>query len=164
MGPEECALLASSGVRAVVERLVARQPEAFWSEHAMLIQLGDKLVLVREGRVVHVLATGSSSLFPRLEALRPLAAAPDAAGCAEVAVWGYNLDKAEDTILARCKGERMVGLHWRVNAGWAGDGRVALARLCMPIDVSSLLTSPPPPVHPPTCAALWAFSPCRRLC
>lgn len=38
MGPEERALLASSGVRAVVERLVAAQPEAFWSQHAMLVR------------------------------------------------------------------------------------------------------------------------------
>lgn len=37
MGAEERALLATSGVRAVVERLIARQPEAFWSEHAMLV-------------------------------------------------------------------------------------------------------------------------------
>lgn len=128
MGPEECALLASSGVRAVVERLVARQPEAFWSEHAMLIQLGDKLVLVREGRVVHVLATGSSSLFPRLEALRPLAAAPDAAGCAEVAVWGYNLDKAEDTILARCKGAyvEVERLSLEADPAWHGMQKLNL--------------------------------------
>lgn len=40
MGPEERALLAQSGVRAVVERLVARQPEAFWSQHAMLVGFG----------------------------------------------------------------------------------------------------------------------------
>lgn len=38
MGPEERALLAQSGVRAVVERLVARQPEALWSQHAMLVR------------------------------------------------------------------------------------------------------------------------------
>ena len=38
MGPEERALLAQSGVRAVVERLVSRQPEAFWSQHAMLVR------------------------------------------------------------------------------------------------------------------------------
>ncbi|KAL4859578.1 Teosinte glume architecture 1 [Chlorella vulgaris] len=128
MGSEEHALLASSGVRAVVERLVARQPGAFWSEHAMLIQLGDKLVLVREGRVVHVLATGSSSLFPRLEALRPLAAAPDAAGCSEVAVWGYNLDKAEDTILARCKGAyvEVERLSLEADPAWRGMQKLSL--------------------------------------
>lgn len=39
IGPQERALLAQSGVRAVVERLVARQPEAFWSQHAMLVGL-----------------------------------------------------------------------------------------------------------------------------
>ncbi|PRW58718.1 copper responsive regulator 1 isoform A [Chlorella sorokiniana] len=104
MGPEERALLAQSGVRAVVERLVARQPEAFWSQHAMLVQLGDKLVLVREGKVVHVLATAHSSLFPRVAALRPLVAEPDAEGAVTVSLWGYNLDNAEDTILARSNG------------------------------------------------------------
>jgi hypothetical protein len=80
MGPEERALLAQSGARAVVERLVAAQPQAFWSERAMLVQLGDKLALVRNGKVVHVLATAHSSLFPRVSALRPLAAQPNSGG------------------------------------------------------------------------------------
>ena len=80
MGPEERALLVQSGVRAVVERLVAAQPQAFWSERAMLVQLGDKLALVRDGKVVHVLATAHSSLFPRVSALRPLAAQPNSGG------------------------------------------------------------------------------------
>ena len=77
MDPEERALLAQSGAHAVVERLVAAQPQAFWSERAMLVQLGDKLALVRDGKVVHVLATAHSSLFPRVSALRPLAAQPN---------------------------------------------------------------------------------------
>jgi hypothetical protein len=202
MGSEERQLLAASGVRAVVERFVARQPQAFWSQHAMLVrprfglvatgrrrpsctmlpaaplpgllsprvpgpswiasavgptcvgfdtfgpskhihafprthltaqppllpssppptttalqvQLGDKLALVREGRVVHVLATASSSLFPRLAALRPLAAAPDARGACQVALWGHNLDNEEDVLLARCNGEACRGR--RLGGGW----------------------------------------------
>lgn len=50
----------------------------------MQVQLGDKLVLVREGKVVHVLATAHSSLFPRVAALRPLVAEPDAEGAVTV--------------------------------------------------------------------------------
>lgn len=69
------------------------------------VQLGDKLALVREGRVVHVLATADSSLFPRVAAVRPLVAEPDAGGAATVSVWGYNLGQEEDTLLARSNGE-----------------------------------------------------------
>ena len=53
------------GVRGVVERLVAQQPEAFWAQHTMLVQLGDKMALVREGQVVHVLATAGSTQVRR---------------------------------------------------------------------------------------------------
>lgn len=128
IGPQERALLAQSGVRAVVERLVARQPEAFWSQHAMLVQLGDKLVLVREGKVVHVLATAHSSLFPRVAALRPLVAEPDAEGAVTVSLWGYNLDNAEDTILARSNGVYVEVERARLEAdpAWRGMQRLDL--------------------------------------
>lgn len=81
----------------------------FPSSHPPLqVQLGDKLALVREGRVVHVLATASSSLFPRVAALRPLAAAPSAEGHLELSLWGYNLGSEEDTVLARSNGARLL--------------------------------------------------------
>jgi hypothetical protein len=69
------------------------------------VQLGDKLALVRDGRVVHVLATASCSLFPRLAAVRPMVAAPGPDGACELDLWGHNLEQEEDTVLARCKGE-----------------------------------------------------------
>lgn len=37
MGPEEREAMATQGVRGVVERLVAQQPEAFWAQHTMLV-------------------------------------------------------------------------------------------------------------------------------
>lgn len=83
--------------------------------HAPQVQLGDKLALVREGRVVHVLATAHSSLFPRVAALRPLAAEPAADGVVEVSVWGHNLDNEADTLLARTNGGR-----WRRRQPGAG--------------------------------------------
>ncbi|KAL4430673.1 hypothetical protein ABPG75_005929 [Micractinium tetrahymenae] len=128
IGPEERQLLAQSGVRAVVERLVARQPEAFWSQHAMLVQLGDKLALVREGRVVHVLATAHSSLFPHVAALRPLVAQPSADGCVEVQVWGHNLDNEADTLLARTNGAYLEVERVRLEAdpAWNGMQRLDL--------------------------------------
>ncbi|KAL4432422.1 hypothetical protein ABPG77_001721 [Micractinium sp. CCAP 211/92] len=128
IGPEERQLLAQSGVRAVVERLVARQPQAFWSQHAMLVQLGDKLALVREGRVVHVLATAHSSLFPRVAALRPLVAEPAADGAVEVSVWGFNLDIEADTLLARTNGSYLEVERVRLEAdpAWNGMQRLDL--------------------------------------
>lgn len=72
------------------------------------VQLGDKLALVREGKVVHVLATANSSLFPRVAAVRPLAAQADAEGCLNVSLWGHNLDNEEDTILARSNGACVI--------------------------------------------------------
>lgn len=54
----------------------------------MQVQLGDKLVLVREGKVVHVLATAHSSLFPRVAAVRPLVAEPDTEGAVAVSQRG----------------------------------------------------------------------------
>ena len=79
-------------------------PRAPPAPPALQVQLGDKLALVREGRVVHVLATANSSLFPRVAALRPLVAEPDAEGGVTLSVWGYHLDSEDDTLLARSNG------------------------------------------------------------
>ncbi|GAB4817777.1 hypothetical protein N2152v2_004823 [Parachlorella kessleri] len=109
MGPEEREAMAAHDVRGVVERLVAQQPEAFWAQHTMLVQLGDKMALVREGQVVHVLATaaGATQVFPRLSAVRPLVAAPEPDGATLVTLWGYNLAGGEesDVVLARSQGK-----------------------------------------------------------
>lgn len=60
----------------MVERLVAQQPEAFWAQHTMLVQLGDKMALVREGQVVHVLATAHSTQVRRAASPRQPAPLP----------------------------------------------------------------------------------------
>lgn len=106
MGPEERQALATEGVRAVVERLVAAQPHPFWRQHTVLLQLGDKICLVREGKVVHVLATGSSTrIFPRLAHARPLVATPSPiSGDVDCALWGFNLGQEGDELLARSGG------------------------------------------------------------
>ena len=71
------------------------------------LQLGDKMCLVREGKVVHVLATGTSTkVFPRVAHARPLVATPaPESGDVEVALWGFNLGMEDDAVLARSQGE-----------------------------------------------------------
>ena len=134
-GRKERALLAQSGVRAVVERLVAAQPQAFWSERAMLVQLGDKLVLVRDGKVVHVLATAHSTLFPRVDALRPLAAQPNSGA------WGGGRRAACSAVLSK----------WGLTGFSTG---VEVWGLAAAISSPSLPTS-----HHSTCTSSWFHPP-----
>lgn len=90
------------------------------------------MALVREGQVVHVLATsGSSQVFPRIAALRPLVAAPEADGATRVTVWGYNLgeetgeEDGSDVVLARSQGGwpggRGCGGGWVAGGGWGAE-------------------------------------------
>lgn len=50
-------------------------------------------------------------MFPRISAVRPLVATPEADGSALVTLWGYNLTGGEesDVVLARSQGEVMLG-------------------------------------------------------
>ncbi len=79
-----CGLTRHWALCAASPAPAAQRTAASPSIPPLQVQLGDKLVLVREGKVVHVLATAHSSLFPRVAALRPLVAEADAEGTATV--------------------------------------------------------------------------------
>ena len=86
--------------------------------------------------MVHVLATAHSSLFPRVAAVRPLVAEPDADGACTVSVWGYNLGQEEDTLLARSNGEGPLPPAWGLLGLWfrapMGDGWAGRRTRCRP--------------------------------
>lgn len=107
VGPEEQAVLADGGMRAAIERYLAADTSGASAERTIVFQIGDKMALVVNGELKHVVCTaGAGSLLPSLEAVRPMALPAPAGRNAEVivALWGNNL-REEDTVLARSKGE-----------------------------------------------------------
>ena len=107
LSPAEAARMAEAGLAAAVGRLVGGEGAEFWKGRTMLVQMGECVALVKEGRVAQILSVAASwRQLPRLAGVSPLAVAPvGEAGEAEVTLWGYNLGSSSDAILARSQGE-----------------------------------------------------------
>ena len=89
-----------------------------------------QVCLLRDGRVVHVLATGHGTrVFPRVAHARPLVAAPShAGGDVELALWGFSLGQPGDELLARSGGAYLATelLSLDAEPAWGGLQRLVL--------------------------------------
>jgi hypothetical protein len=78
LGVGEHGMLSQEGMRGAVESWIASQPAEFCAQaHTMVLQLGDCIAVVKEGRVANIVSTAAAGrLLPTLAFARPLAIAP----------------------------------------------------------------------------------------
>ena len=106
LGAEGHGAVVEGGMHAAVERFLASSAAAA-AAHTIVLQLGDKMALVRDGKLIHVVDTaGAAQLLPSVAAVRPLAVVPPArrGGSISLSVWGYNLEGEGTTVIARSQG------------------------------------------------------------
>lgn len=101
--------VTSGGMHAAVERFLATSPATATAAHTVMLQLGDKMAMVRDGKLLHVVnIAGAARLMPSVSAVRPLAVMPPSrGGSVTFSIWGYNLGKVGDVVLARSQGRHL---------------------------------------------------------
>lgn len=121
--------VTSGGMHAAVERFLATSPATAAAAHTVMLQLGDKMAMVRDGKLLHVVnIAGAARLMPSVSAVRPLAVMPPSRfGSVTFSIWGYNLGKEGDIVLARSQGRHLetevVGIAEEVEE-WGGLQRL----------------------------------------
>lgn len=103
--------LRNNGVRACVESLIAACPAAFaQKDRPVLVQLGDRLVMVEDGEVVQEISTAyATRMLPQITDVTPRVALSTSitTTCSSTLVvdlHGFNMDGPDDVILARSQG------------------------------------------------------------
>jgi len=102
--------VTDGGMHGAVERFLQSSPGNTSAAQTMVMQLGDKLAMVQDGKLLYVLDTaGASRLMPSVAAVRPLAVTPTSRGGGSVtlSIWGYNLGREGDVVLARSQGRHL---------------------------------------------------------
>ena len=102
--------VSEGGMHAAVERFLAGSPATAAAAHTVVLQLGDKMAMVRDGKLIHVVdISGAARLMPAISAVRPLALTPPPSrhGSVTIHVWGYNLGHENDVVLARSQGRHL---------------------------------------------------------
>ncbi|KAL4524920.1 hypothetical protein Ndes2526A_g07018 [Nannochloris sp. 'desiccata'] len=103
------ALVTEGGMHGAVQRFLESSPGSTSAAHTVVMQLGDKLAMVQDGKLLYVVDTaGASRLMPSVSAVRPLAVTPPSrGGSVMLSIWGYNLGREGDVVLARSQGRHL---------------------------------------------------------
>ena len=103
------ASVTEGGMHGAVERFLQSSAGSTSAAHTLVMQLGDKLAMVQDGKLLYVVDTaGASRLMPSIAAVRPLAVtSPSRGGSVILSIWGYNLGREGDVVLARSQGRHL---------------------------------------------------------
>ena len=101
--------VTEGGMHGAVNRFLESSPGNTSAAHTVVMQLGDKMAMVQDGKLLYVVDTaGASRLMPAVSAVRPLAVTPPSRGGSVILnIWGYNLGREGDVILARSQGRHL---------------------------------------------------------
>jgi hypothetical protein len=101
--------VTEGGMHGAVNRFLESSPGNTNAAHTLVMQLGDKMAMIQDGKLLYVVDTaGASRLMPAVSAVRPLAVTPPSRGGSIVlSIWGYNLGREGDVVLARSQGRHL---------------------------------------------------------
>lgn len=135
LNDESIEALRSGGMRDAVERFLADEAGAAAIDgRTAVFQLGDKLALLNDGKLVHVISTRfAGRLLPAVAALRPVSMTTVPSNkSVNLQVWGFNFDTAKDVVLVRSRGSYLEAEILEIEENGAEEGN---GMQCMHISI-----------------------------